>query len=305
MHKNPKISVVMLCWNRKSEVRNSLHHLFQSDYSNFEAIVIDNGSSDGTDDLIKLEFPEVRYVRLQQNIGVAGYNYGFKVARGQYILILDDDSYPDSSTLSRGAIAFDTASPEVAIITCNILNPLRNNYDSTRDWPKEMITFWGCGAFIRSELIEKFGGYQEDFFLYRNELELSLRLISNGYKIIYSPELVIYHRVSPVNRTNKRAFRYTNRNDIYIITRYFRSPSKYNYLLKIFILTFIKSCTKYTLKDFLFIWKGIGKLLKDDQIQFNDNFHSFINQSIWREKDLLPFKLTDIPARLIKNKTIY
>lgn len=300
----PKISVVMVCWNRKDEVRNSLEHLYRSDFSDYEVIVVDNASSDGTSEMILSEFPEVQLLRLEKNIGIAGFNRGFEMAQGKYILVLDDDSYPEQDTIGKGYRYFEKESDDVAIIACRILNPLRNNFDSTQNWPHEMITFWGCGAFIRRDVVARLGGYREDFFLYRNEIELSLRFLSYDYITVYEPNLIVYHNKSPMHRSSSRTFRYANRNDIYIFNSYFGLLHRLNFLSKIFILTFLKSLFKYSYSDFYFIWNqsrhsSYFKLLK------KKNRYEFITRAIWRELNILQPKFSDLLCRLISDKIIW
>ena len=98
----PLVSIVMLSWNRKNDVRVSLGHVFDADYPSLEVIVVDNHSSDGTVEMVKENFPAAIVVPLAENIGIAGWNKGFEIAKGEYILVLDDDSYPDRDALSIG-----------------------------------------------------------------------------------------------------------------------------------------------------------------------------------------------------------
>jgi GT2 family glycosyltransferase len=222
-------------------------------------------------------------------------------------VVLDDDSYPAQDCFEKLVERFEQEPESTAILAFKVLNPLQKNKDCTENWPKEMITFWGCGAAIRKNVIDKFGGYNEDFFLYRNELEISIRLRAFGYKTIYAPELVAYHLSAPLNRTSERAFKYNYRNDIYIFWNYFPISIAFNYLAKIFFITFIKSIFKYGIKNFIFIWKPFFSKWwmerKYKTLKVNKKFIEFIENPNWREMNLIQPKLTDIPKR-IKNKQI-
>ena len=95
------VTVNILSHNRKNELRHTLTKIYEQDYKNIEIIVVDNASSDGTPIMVETEFPEVKLIKLYKNIGIAGWNKGFEVASGEYILVLDDDSYPGSDTINK------------------------------------------------------------------------------------------------------------------------------------------------------------------------------------------------------------
>ena len=90
----PLVTVNILSYNRKDELRNTLTKVYEQDYKNIEVIVVDNASNDGSSEMVIKEFPNAQLIQLEKNIGIAGWNEGFKVAKGEYILVLDDDSYP-------------------------------------------------------------------------------------------------------------------------------------------------------------------------------------------------------------------
>src|SRR3990170_4629146 len=116
--KNPLVSVVILTWNRKDDLLETVAELKESTYAPIEIIVVDNGSNDGTQEEINEKFSEVNFIRLEKNVGIAGYNIGMKKARGEYVVLLDSDSFPDRKAIERmvavfesdsqiGAVAFD------------------------------------------------------------------------------------------------------------------------------------------------------------------------------------------------------
>ncbi len=90
---NPLVTVNILSFNRKEELRITLTKVFEQDYKNIEVIVVDNSSSDGSQKMVREEFPSVNIIELNENIGIAGWNKGFEIAKGKYVLVLDDDSY--------------------------------------------------------------------------------------------------------------------------------------------------------------------------------------------------------------------
>src|SRR5690554_4798994 len=98
---NPLVSIVILCWNRKKDMKESLNNIRKIDYTNLEVIVVDNCSTDGTVEMIEQDYPEVNLIKMYKNIGIEAYNIGFKNSLGEYIVILDDDSFPAKGAIQR------------------------------------------------------------------------------------------------------------------------------------------------------------------------------------------------------------
>jgi len=106
MNNQPLVTVNILSYNRKDELRNTLTKVFAQDYKNIEVIVVDNASSDGSSEMVKNEFPSVQLIQMEKNIGIAGWNEGFKIAKGDYVLVLDDDSYPEEQSIQKNSKYF-------------------------------------------------------------------------------------------------------------------------------------------------------------------------------------------------------
>jgi GT2 family glycosyltransferase len=216
----PKLSIVFLNYNRLTETRYTLAHLQQliAGRSDIEVIAVDNGSTDGTRDFLQSQTQWVQVIFLANNTGIAGYNEGFKQAKGDYLLVLDDDSHPvDNTTLDRLIDRLDTH-PEIGIVACRIENL---NGELTSSWhlpkedePGESTAFVGCGFAIRRTLFEQIGWYPAEFFLYQNEIEVAIRVKRLQYQIYYDPACRVIHRQSPHGRSNWRRVYYPTRNTI-------------------------------------------------------------------------------------------
>ncbi len=211
---NPLVSVVTICWNRKADILESLEGIFNTTYDNLEVIVVDNNSTDGTAQEISERFPAVRLIRLFKNIGIEAYNIGFINARGEYVVILDDDSHPERHAIERmvrkfqkdpklGIVAFDVRNffkyDEVATLTVD------EEADNEAVSQKYLMGFNGAGAGIRRDLLEECGFYPEEFFLYWNEADLAFRVLNRDMKVIFFSDVVSYHKYSPKNRSSERA----------------------------------------------------------------------------------------------------
>src|SRR4051794_19397133 len=99
MNTEPTVSVLIVNWNRQDYIKETLSQLRKQPYPGMEILVVDNGSTDGTQDMITSEFPEVRLLRLEKNVGqCTGLNIGLENARAEIVISLDNDAtYTDGS----------------------------------------------------------------------------------------------------------------------------------------------------------------------------------------------------------------
>ncbi|HEV2801774.1 MAG TPA: 2-phospho-L-lactate transferase CofD family protein [Pyrinomonadaceae bacterium] len=211
----PLVSIVMLAWNRKGEVEIGLNELRKLTYPNIELIVVDNGSTDGTAQMVYEKFPEVTVVRLHTNTGMTGYNVGFATARGKYVAMLDDDSHlAPESVETMVKLWEDESNRDVAVMAFRVMNPHLGSL-VTHLWEerlvptepgreREITSFAACGAAIRRDVLDVCGYFDDDFFIYATEDDLAIRLWDAGYKIIYEPRCLSYHRESRQQRSWKR-----------------------------------------------------------------------------------------------------
>ncbi len=230
MTKNPKLSIVFLNYNRLAETRRTVAHLrdILANRKDTQVLAVNNGSDDGTRAYLRTQAHWLTLVDMDQNMGIAGLNEGFKQAGGEYILVLDDDSHPrDNATLDRIIACLDTR-PQVGIVACCIESdsgqPARTWHLPEKDMPGPSMAFVGCGFAIRRDLFERVGWYPERFFLYQNEMEVAIRVMQQGCQIRYEPDCRVVHRESRVGRTNWRRVYFPTRNTIWIIRRYFPFP---------------------------------------------------------------------------------
>ncbi|MFH1781377.1 MAG: glycosyltransferase family 2 protein [Patescibacteria group bacterium] len=220
----PLVSAVIFCWNRKDDLRITLEKVQDNPYPNLEIIVVDNGSTDGTAQMVKEQFPKARLTCLPENIGIAAGNVGFKQAKGKYILVLDDDSYPASKAIFRSIEEMEK-DRKLGIVTFNIYDPTTNqpiprSHRPPSAVPVETFSFTGCGVILRKDVFSQVGFYPEENFLYQNELQPSVRILDMGYKIKFYPEIIAYHKFSPKHRANKRDILYGTRNNLLFIWKH-------------------------------------------------------------------------------------
>jgi len=226
---SPIVSVVMLSFNRRDDVAEGLQKLLEQDYPKLDIWVVDNGSNDHTTTMIHEKYPQVNLIALEKNIGVAAYNLGFQKAIGEYIVILDDDSFPEKKAITRMVEEFRN-NDQLGVVAFDV----RNYYDYQKKEPHPVNTppvnqptcryqmaFNGAGVGIRKKCLIEVGGYPEEFFLYWNEQDLAIRILDAGYQIQWFTDIVSLHKYAPSNRESLRAPFYYTRNLYWLIWKYF------------------------------------------------------------------------------------
>ena len=218
----PLVTVNILSYNRKDDLRHTLQKVFEQDYKNIEVVVVDNNSSDNSAEMVKTEFPAVRLLELQKNIGIAGWNEGAKIATGEYLLFLDDDSYPAQQTLSSVILQCNRST----IVALDIRYPNGDSYAPYFLQPAKYPTFIGCGVIIPRIIFTKLKGFEPILFLYAHEEEFTMRALQEGYKVCFLPNEIVYHICSHKNRQvknsiDKRKHFYQNRNIIILLLFHF------------------------------------------------------------------------------------
>ena len=239
-----KLSIVIICWNDLKVIANCLKSIFEETRNiEFEVIVSDNGSSDGSLDYIRSHFVNIRIVENRANLGFAkGNNAGIRVAQGEYVLILNPDTIIHDGTLD-GMVKYADQHPAAGAFGCRVEFPngtfqpvqrpiftLRSEWcwalglgalarfsewfhsGSYAKWhgETERAVGWLAGCFIlaRGELLRSLGGFDEQFFYYYEDTDLCRRIWESGHSILYTPKFAITHLggQSTINRFNPVGF---------------------------------------------------------------------------------------------------
>lgn len=221
----------------------SLGKIEKIEYSDMETIVVDNGSTDGSPKKIKAQFPWVRLIEAGENLGVEAYNLGFDAAEGEFILILDDDSYPAKESIVRMIEKF-SENPRLGVCAFDVRNAydydqVADDYDSSTQVGSSYSTgFNGAGAGVRKEVFKKVGFYPGEFFLYMNEADCSLRIRDLGYEIRFFPDLIAYHKMAAKNRESWRAPFYYTRNSFWLVWKNYPTARAFKDTLSLVYLCF-------------------------------------------------------------------
>ncbi len=254
-----KLSFVILNFNREKELLQTLEKTQQlmAGKSGFEIIVVDNASADNSVVSVKKFFPSVRLIERKTNSGIAGWNDGFEAAKGEYMIVLDDDSNIESG-LDEAIKVLDEY-PDTGILALNVTGgAFPTDYLIHM---QDNIDFIGCGAIIRKEVFNKIGGFAEWLFIYTHEWEYAIRCLNAGYKIKYFEDCHVTHRTSNINRTSKRLKVFSIRNEMAIVYKFFSEQDRAKYVARVY-LNNLKSIYHYGISSIPWYYMALKEFLK-------------------------------------------
>jgi len=237
----PRASVVIPNWNGAQHLPVCLDALQGQTYPSLEIIVVDNGSTDGSQRLIEEEYPEVRLLALDRNLGLTGgNNAGFRSARGEILISLNNDTEIHPCFVEALTAALDEH-PEAGMAAAKmLLFDRRDTLHSAGDgygkdgipynrgvWQRDAGQFdepgWvfgGCGGAVayRRAMLDEVGLFDESFFMYCEDVDLNWRAQLAGWKCWYTPEAVVYHKLSATGGGPIASF-YTGRNTLWVLVK--------------------------------------------------------------------------------------
>lgn len=249
MKPQPLLSVIIPNWNGRKFLEECIDSLKGQTFQDFETILVDNGSTDGSADFAEERYGEfLRVVRNKENLGFAGgNNVGIRMARGEYIVLLNNDTMVDPRWLEElvKAARFDPpigmwASKAYSyyqrdriegvgeLMYWDGLCRARGQYEQDHGQYNVMEEIFfppGGAAMYRKSVFEGIGLFDEDFFVYADDSEIGIRARLAGWKCLLVPSAVIYHKDSGTagKYSPFKAF-YVERNRLWLTVKYFPSP---------------------------------------------------------------------------------
>ena len=224
------LSIITVNYNVKEFLQNLIHSIHKAAQNlTYEIIIVDNASSDGSVEFITEKFPEVNLIANDKNLGFGkANNQALKIAKGKYILLINPDAIVSEDTFTK-MISFFESHPSVGLAGCKILNPdgtlqlacrrsfpgpwtsfckvtgLSNLFPNSRLFARYNLTYKdenqsyevdaisGSFMMMKREVYEKTSGFDEDYFMYGEDLDLCYRIQQAGYKVYYVHETQIIH----------------------------------------------------------------------------------------------------------------
>ena len=270
-----EVSVVIPNFNGIAFLDSVLASLEGQTLNNFEVILVDNGSTDGSCSFVTANYPWVHLIELSENFGFCGaVNAGIRAAKAPYVLLLNNDTEVKEdfveemlAAIRRHKNAFSCGARMVQYHDRDKLDDVGNYYcalgwsfargrgKDIHAYETEDRIFSACAgaAIYRKKILEKIGYFDEEHFAYLEDTDIGYRARIYGYENWYAPKAIVYHVGSGTSgsRYNQFKTRYSSRNNIYLI--YKNMP-----LLQI-ILNLPFLVTGFLVKFLFFAVKGMGK----------------------------------------------
>jgi GT2 family glycosyltransferase len=239
------VYIIILNWNGLKDTLECVGSCLKLDYPIFEIVIVDNGSDDGSENILRESFPSIRLIQTGANLGYAGgNNAGIRHALeggADYIWLLNNDTTVDANALTE-LVKIAETNPSIGMVGSKILSYLqptvllyaggradlavgetehigygsedRGQFDLGGD--TGYIT--GCSLLVKRRVIEETGLMNEAYFLYYEETEWCTKARRKGYRLIYAPESVVYHKESvSVRKTTGVMHYYLTRNRLYFL----------------------------------------------------------------------------------------
>jgi GT2 family glycosyltransferase/SAM-dependent methyltransferase len=242
---SPSITVIVVNWNRRELLRSCLVSLTKQTNAQFQLIVVDNGSTDGSADMVSTEFPLAKLIRNSENLGFCrANNQAIRLASGERIALLNNDAEAGPEFLHELEMAMkgDSGIGMAAAKIVLFADPSRIDKAGHLIWPdgqnrgrgtgaldtgqfdvqEEVLWPDGCAAMYSRSMLEQIGGFDEDFFAYGDDAELGLRARIAGWRCIYNPRAIVrHHHSSTLGAGSARRLALIERNRVLLAAKLF------------------------------------------------------------------------------------
>jgi GT2 family glycosyltransferase len=251
----PKISVIIPNYNGSRFLKACLSSLKEQTYTDFEIILVDDASNDDSLPFVQTCYPDTRIIALKKNVGFASaVNEGIRQANGQYIALLNNDTETDKNWLMELNRALESHEDVGFCASLMINYNNRNLVDCAgigfSSWGRaykrgegEAIDYYqqpsfifgasGGAAIYRKELFEKVGLFDEDFWAFFEDVDLSFRAQLAGFQCLYVPTAIVYHIGTATHSKKSLKLRYTGyRNKQWVIFKNYPAYYLFKYYFK-------------------------------------------------------------------------
>lgn len=246
MSEGPLVSVVVPNWNGAAHLPTCLDALRAQTYPHIEVMVADNASTDGSPEMLAERYPEVRVLALGENRGFTGAcNAGMEAAEGEVVALLNNDTQAEPGWLAAVVDAFERH-PEAGLVASKmLLFDQRDTLHTAGDfygadgipgnrgvWQRdngayshEEYVFSACGgaAAYRRAMLDQIGLLDDDFFFSCEDVDLAWRAQLAGWRCLYTPDAVVYHRLAATGGGPTASF-HDGRNTLYVIAKNYPGP---------------------------------------------------------------------------------
>lgn len=202
------VSIIIVNYNGRNLLRMLLASIKKSTFKNYEIIIVDNNSDDGSQEFIKKNYKNAKLVANKKNLGYCGINSALEHCKGEYILFLNNDMQIHNNCI-KNLVKAIKSNEDVVMAAPKLINFYDKSLKSAGTWVSRAfynghikdngeynlneIPYLGVGL-IEKNFVESFGYlFDKDYFIYGEDIDLGLRIRLNGKKILFEPEAVMYH----------------------------------------------------------------------------------------------------------------
>lgn len=201
-NKNPKVSIIIVNWNCKHLLKACLASVFNQTYKNYEVILVDNASTDGSVEYVKKEFPKTKIIVNEKNLGWAGgNNIGIEKASGELIVLLNPDTIVRKNWLEELVKAV-MSNEKVGAACSQIIGAKKIGTINvfgfcilTSNVPEKIKPIFvpdGCSIIFKKKYLTP-PVFDSDYFMYNDEIYFGWRMRLRGYEVVYVPSSMLYH----------------------------------------------------------------------------------------------------------------
>lgn len=231
----PLITIGILNYNRCEDLRRTLDVVVRAiQYPLYEVIVVDNGSTDGSVEMVHLEYPSVRVHEVGWNKGTSSRNFQSELAKGKYLFSLDDDTFPATPASILHTVKYLEAHSEVDVLSMTYYQPISGLDETGEDAlyrirgnareGYEGVFLAEGGVCFRLSSLRTVDGYDPRIICYREGYDLALQLYKKGFKIRYCPWFATLHFKSPAMRSSGRLEYFIARHVTWILAKHWPAP---------------------------------------------------------------------------------
>ncbi len=279
------VSIVVVSYNARDFLKSCIDSVFRETRDvAFEVIVVDNASTDGSNEMLTACFPGVRHIRNPANRGfAAANNQGIAVAQGRYVLLLNADTEILDNAIRRTVVFMD-AHPEAGVVGCRLIFGDGRVQHSVGMFPSLLEGFlgtsflylllpkcalvgphtiscfrydtqkdvhWVIGAYFltKKEVLERLGPLDEQFFVYSEEIDFCRRVRTAGFRVIFTPDATIVHHWAGISAVTRRGI-------LWLLVSQFLYFKKYHHGIEMRLLIMLKYLGLF-LRVFVYLFAGV------------------------------------------------
>lgn len=238
---DPLVSVVIINWNGAHYLPTCLDSLRAQTHPRTEILVADNASTDGSQALVREQYPEVKLVALPENRGfTGGNNAGIDASTGDIVILLNNDTEVEPDWIAQVVAAFERHAEAGLVASKMLLFDRRDTFHTTGDffrtdglpgnrgvWQKDVgqydaeeYVFGACGGSmaVRRAVLDQIGLLDDDFFFSAEDVDFCWRAQLAGWRCVYAPRAVVYHHLAATGGDVTASY-YNGRNFIYLLAK--------------------------------------------------------------------------------------